>query len=35
MPAILEVQYIHTYYGDANVLQGLSLRLEQGQILGL
>src|SRR3954467_11641158 len=35
MPAILEVQDIHTYYGDAYVLQGLSLTLEQGQILGL
>ena len=35
MPSILEVQDIHTYYGDAYVLQGLSLRLEQGQILGL
>jgi branched-chain amino acid transport system ATP-binding protein len=33
--AILEVQDIHTYYGDAYVLQGLSLALEQGQILGL
>lgn len=33
--AILEVRDIHTYYGDAYVLQGLSLRLEQGQILGL
>src|SRR5262245_27221265 len=33
--AILEVQDIHTFYGDAYVLQGLSLRLEQGQILGL
>jgi branched-chain amino acid transport system ATP-binding protein len=32
---ILEVRDIHTYYGDAYVLQGLSLRLEQGQILGL
>ena len=32
---ILEVQDIHTYYGDAYVLQGLSLTLEQGQILGL
>jgi branched-chain amino acid transport system ATP-binding protein len=32
--AILEVQDIHTYYGDAYVLQGLSLKLEQGQILG-
>jgi branched-chain amino acid transport system ATP-binding protein len=33
--ALLEVQDIHTYYGDAYVLQGLSLKLEQGQILGL
>jgi branched-chain amino acid transport system ATP-binding protein len=33
--AILEVHDIHTYYGDAYVLQGLSLKLEQGQILGL
>jgi branched-chain amino acid transport system ATP-binding protein len=33
--AILEVQDIHTYYGDAHVLHGLSLQLEQGQILGL
>ena len=32
--AILEVQDIHTYYGDAYVLQGLSLRLEQSQIPG-
>jgi branched-chain amino acid transport system ATP-binding protein len=33
--AILEVQDIHTYCGDAYVLQGLSLELQQGQILGL
>src|SRR6516225_12229186 len=33
--ALLEVVDIHTYYGDAYVLQGLSLTLEQGQILGL
>src|ERR1044071_5313551 len=33
--AILEVDDIHTFYGDAYVLQGLSLKLEQGQILGL
>ena len=33
--AILEVQDIHTYYGDAYVLQGLSLELKEGQILGL
>ena len=33
--AILEVEDIHTYYGDAYVLQGLSLKVEQGSILGL
>ena len=33
--AILDVQDIHTYYGDAYVLQGMSLQLQQGQILGL
>ncbi len=33
--AILEVSDIHTYYGDAYVLQGLSLELQQGQSLGL
>ena len=32
---ILQVEDIHTYYGDAYVLQGLSLELAQGQILGL
>src|SRR5246127_897188 len=33
--AILEVHDIHPFYGEAYVLQGLSLTLEQGQILGL
>jgi branched-chain amino acid transport system ATP-binding protein len=33
--AILEIEDIHTYYGDAYVLQGLSLKVEEGQILGL
>jgi branched-chain amino acid transport system ATP-binding protein len=33
--AILEIEDIHTYYGDAYVLQGLSLKLDRGQILGL
>jgi len=33
--SLLDVQNIHAYYGDAYVLQGLSLQLEQGQILGL
>jgi branched-chain amino acid transport system ATP-binding protein len=32
---ILAVEDIHTYYGDAYVLQGLSLELAEGQILGL
>ncbi|MEE8394994.1 MAG: ATP-binding cassette domain-containing protein, partial [bacterium] len=33
--AILEVQDIHTYYGESYVLQGLSMALEEGQILGM
>ncbi len=33
--AILEIRDIHSYYGNAYVLQGLSLQLEEGQILGL
>jgi len=33
--AILQVDDIHTYYGDAYVLQGLSLELGEGQIIGL
>jgi branched-chain amino acid transport system ATP-binding protein len=32
---ILRVEDIHTYYGDAYVLQGLSLDLAEGQILGI
>jgi branched-chain amino acid transport system ATP-binding protein len=32
---ILRVEDIHTYYGDAYVLQGLSLELGEGQIVGL
>jgi branched-chain amino acid transport system ATP-binding protein len=32
---ILRVEDIHTYYGDAYVLQGLSLELAEGQIVGL
>jgi len=35
MRAILQVDDIHTYYGDAYVLQGMSLELGEGQILGL
>jgi len=33
--AILEVRDIHTYYGEAYVLQGVTLTLNRGQILGL
>jgi branched-chain amino acid transport system ATP-binding protein len=33
--AILEVESIHTYYGEAYVLQGVSLKLEEGTILGI
>jgi branched-chain amino acid transport system ATP-binding protein len=32
---ILQIEDIHTYYGDAYVLQGLSLELGEGQIVGL
>ncbi|HEX7926481.1 MAG TPA: ABC transporter ATP-binding protein [bacterium] len=32
---ILEVNDIHTYYGDSYVLQGLTLSLEPGQMLGV
>src|SRR5215475_1432583 len=32
---ILDVQDIHTYYGDSYVLQGLTLSMEPGQILGV
>jgi branched-chain amino acid transport system ATP-binding protein len=29
---LLDVQDIHTYYGDSYVLQGVSLRVEEGQV---
>ena len=32
---ILQVEDIHTYYGDAYVLQGMSLELAKGEIVGL
>lgn len=28
--ALLEVEGIHTYYGDSYILQGISLQLEAG-----
>lgn len=32
---MLEVRDIHTYYGDSYVLQGVSLRVEQGRVAAL
>jgi branched-chain amino acid transport system ATP-binding protein len=32
---MLEVCDIHTYYGDSHVLQGVSLRMEKGQVVGI
>ncbi|HUF90958.1 MAG TPA: ABC transporter ATP-binding protein, partial [Candidatus Limnocylindria bacterium] len=32
---MLDVEEIHTYYGDSYVLQGISLRIEPGQVVGL
>jgi branched-chain amino acid transport system ATP-binding protein len=35
MPSVLEVSDIHTYYGDSYVLQGVSLNVGPGQVVGL
>ncbi len=35
MAAFLSVQDIHTYYGDSYVLQGLSIKVEKGEALGI
>ncbi|TAM59831.1 ABC transporter ATP-binding protein [bacterium] len=32
---LLEVQDIHTYYGDKHILQGVSLQVEQGTVTAL
>jgi branched-chain amino acid transport system ATP-binding protein len=32
---MLDVEEIHTYYGDSYVLQGISLRIEPGQVVGI
>jgi branched-chain amino acid transport system ATP-binding protein len=32
---MLDVQDIHTYYGDSHVLQGLSLTITAGQVVGV
>jgi branched-chain amino acid transport system ATP-binding protein len=31
----LEVEGVHTYYGDSHVLQGLSLRVDPGEVLAI
>ena len=31
----LEVEDIHTYYGESHVLHGVSLRVDPGEVLGL
>ncbi len=33
--SLLEVQDIHTYYGDSHVLQGLSLTAERGKLIAI
>ena len=35
MPSVLEISDIHTYYGDSYVLQGVSLNVGPGQVVGL
>src|SRR5262245_25081498 len=32
---MLDVREIHTYYGESYVLQGISLRIDPGQVVGL
>jgi len=32
---MLEVRNLHTYYGDSYVLQGVSLRVEKGQVVAI
>ena len=32
---MLQINDIHTYYGDSHVLQGISLKMESGQVLGI
>jgi branched-chain amino acid transport system ATP-binding protein len=33
--SLLEIQNIHTYYGDSHVLQGVDLSVEQGKVVAL
>ena len=32
---ILEIENVHTYYGDSHVLQGVSLEIEKGDVVAL
>jgi branched-chain amino acid transport system ATP-binding protein len=32
---VLKVQDIHTYYGDSYILQGISIRVKEGEVIGL
>ena len=32
---MLETREIHTYYGDSHILQGISLSMERGQVVGI
>jgi branched-chain amino acid transport system ATP-binding protein len=32
---VLRVEDIHTYYGDSYILQGISLEVQKGQVLGI
>ena len=33
--SLLEIQNIHTYYGDSHVLQGANLRVEKGKVVAI
>ena len=33
--AMLEVENVHTYYGNIHALKGISLRVEEGEIVTL
>ena len=35
MAPLLDVEDIHTYYGDSYVIQGVSMRVDQGQVVAL
>ena len=33
--SLLEIQSIHTYYGDSHVLQGVNLKVEKGKVVAI